>query len=329
MPVCPTMMVVLGIPSAFASWGFAAALRLAQTRDPAAQPLWVDRHDGFAPDGPDQALVYAQFPSRSLRDALSAQAIPVILFTTSGTDAVCFQRQAQPTLIEAVRTVGASISLIGDCRPSGPVLRLDGSSPPPAAVILAAVADHMGFELSGEAATALLEALGPVPAAQLGGLAEVDEGIVTLVLENSVAHLRDATVPIKAVWPHRVFFSGDRPNEEAPLVTDATGGSRILYYGPYFHLAEGRWRAKLTLGFTKEAVGLPLKISAFGPGLLGEARFRPRQEGIFAAPFSFTVTEPEHPVELHIRTEEGAIEGRIALGQVELSHVGPVTPPLR
>jgi hypothetical protein len=185
----------------------------------------------------------------------------------------------------------------------------------------------MDFQLSGEATSALLEALGPVPAAQAGGLAKDDEGIVASVLGNSIAHLLDAMVPIKSIWPHYVFFSGDRPNEEAPLIADATGGSRVLYYGPYFHLAEGRWRATLTLGFTKEAVGLPLKISALGPGLLGEARFRPRQEGIFAAPFSFVVTEPEHPVELHIRTEEGAIEGRIALGQVELSHVG-LEPPI-
>ncbi|WP_439493721.1 hypothetical protein [Bosea sp. (in: a-proteobacteria)] len=315
-------VVILGIPSAFTAWTFAAALRIAQTRDPAVQPLWVDRHDGFELDGPNQALVCAQYPSRPLRDALSMRPIPVVLITTSATDAVSFQRQAQPALLEAVRTIGASLALIGDCRPSGPVLRLEGSSSPPASAILSALADHMGIELYGEAASALLEALGPVPAVPMGTLVEADEAIITLVLENSVAHLRDAAVPIKAIWPHRVFFSGDRPNEEAPLVADATGGSRVLYYGPYFHLAEGKWRAKLTLGFTKEAVGLPLKISAWGPGLLGEARFRPRQEGIYAAPFSFTVAEPEHPVELHIRTEEGAIEGRIALGQVELNHVG-------
>ena len=149
-----------------------------------------------------------------------------------------------------------------------------------------------------------------------------DDGVITLVLENGIAHLRDASIPLKSIWPHRVFFAGDRPNEEAPLVIDATGGSRVLYYGPYFHLAEGRWKAKITLGFTKEAVGLPLKISAYGPSLLGEARVKPRQEGIFAAQFNFDVKEPEHPIEFHVRTEEGAIEGRIALGQVELSHLG-------
>lgn len=315
-------VVVLGLPSAFAAWGFEAVRRIAQAKLALAQPQWVDRFDNFGFDEARPTVVCAQFPPRSLRDALSNRPIPVIVLTTSATDAVCFQRLVQPTLLEAVRTIGASVALIGDCRPSGPVLRLDGSSPPPVAVILHALAGHMGVQLSDEDASMLLEVLQPVPTAYQEELAEADEGIVTLVLENSVAHLSDKSVPMRSIWPHRVFFSGDRPNEEAPLVTDATGGSRILYYGPYFHLAEGTWRAKLTLGFTKEAVGLPLKISAWGPGVLGEARFRPRQEGIFAAPFSFTVAEPEHPVELHIRTEEGAIEGRVALGQVELSHVG-------
>ncbi len=88
-------------------------------------------------------------------------------------------------------------------------------------------------------------------------------------------------------------------------------------------MAQGTWQASLTLGFSKDAVGLPMKISAYGPGLLGEASLRPKQEGIFAARFSFTVTEPEQPVELHVRTEEGAIEGRIALGQVELDWLPP------
>lgn len=316
-------VVVLGIPSRFAAWGFEAVRRIAQVSDPSLQPLWVDRYDTVELDALGQTLICANFPSRSLRNALYAQPVPVILFTTSGLDAVSFQRQGQPALIEAVRTVGCSIALVGDCRPCGPVLHLDAASLLSAAAIVTVLARHMGQDLPSAEATAMIEALGPVPTGQADGLAEADLGIITLVLENSAAHLRDAAVPIKSIWPHRVFFSGDRPDEEAPLVADATGGSRVLYYGPYFHLAEGRWRAKVTLGFTKEAVGLPLRISAFGAGLLGEARFRPRQEGIFAAPFSFTVTEPEHPVELHIRTEEGAIEGRIALGQVELSHVGP------
>lgn len=300
---------------------------LAQAAYPDLQQRWIDRSDHFEPDATARLLVCSQFPSRSLREAVLTHEVPHVVFTTSGIDAVGYQRQSQPALIEAVRTIGASVAMLGDCQPQKRALFLDASTLPSAEFAIRIIADHIGCGIPADLTEALLASIGPMPAPQATStFTEAEEGIVTLVLENGIAHLRDASVPLKSIWPHRVFFSGDRPNEEAPLVVDATGGSRILYYGPYFHLAEGRWRAKLTLGFTKEAVGLPLKMSAYGPNLLGEARLRPRQEGIFAAQFSFSVTEPEHPVEFHVRTEEGAIEGRIALGQAELTHLGRERP---
>lgn len=315
--------IALGMPGAFAAWGFEALRLLVQAARPGQAPRWIDRFDAYEHEAGARGFVCSQFPSRALRDALLEHDMPVVLFTTSGADAASYQLEHhQSSILEAVRTISASVALISDCRRPGRTLVLDESDELGPEQLLLIMALHLGIELPSGAMGAVLSALGPRPPRQAGGrpLSESEEGIVTLVLENAIAHLRDANVPLKSVWPHRVFFSGDRPDEEAPLVADATGGSRILYYGPYLHLAEGRWRAKLTLGFTKEAIGLPIKVSALGPGLLGEARLRPRQEGIFAAQFSFLVSEPEHPVEFHIRTEEGAIEGRIALGQVDLTH---------
>lgn len=319
------MIAALGMPSAFAAWGFELVRQLVRAAHPGMEPLWVDRMDPFDHYETSPFLVLSQFPSRPLRRLLAQGRIPIVLFVTSGIDALKYQRQHQPPLLEAVRTVGASIALIGDCDPSKHALILDAAELTSAEHVAKAVASHLRCDMDDDVIAGVLSLLGPMPVPEVAtepAFGSGDDGVVTLVLENGIAHLRDPAVPLKSIWPHRVFFAGDRPNEEAPLVIDATGGSRVLYYGPYFHLAEGRWRAKMTLGFTKEAVGLPLKISAYGPGLLGEARLRPRQEGIFAAQFTFTVAEPEHPVEFHVRTEEGAIEGRIALGQAELSHLG-------
>ncbi|WP_327526730.1 hypothetical protein [Bosea sp. (in: a-proteobacteria)] len=323
------MIAVLGMPCAFAAWGFEVARRLAQASDPSLAPIWVDRMDAFAHDEASPLLVCSQFPPRSLRRMLRERRIPLIVFVTNGMDALRYQRQLQPVLLEAVRTVGASVALIGDCDPQQYALLFDATDRPDAGGVVRAMASHIGLAVTDDLVAEVLAWTGPIPTSEAASgpaFTMADEGIVTLVLENGVAHLRDAAISLKSVWPHRVFFAGDRPNEEAPLVIDATGGSRVLYYGPYFHLAEGRWRAQMTLGFTKEAVGLPLKVLAYGPGLLGEARIRPLQEGIFAARFTFTVSEPEHPVEFHVRTEEGAIEGRIALGQAELSHLGRALP---
>ena|SRR6516164_3640670 len=48
------------------------------------------------------------------------------------------------------------------------------------------------------------------------------------------------------IWPIEAFLSGDRPDTPATLVTDLTGGARILYYGPYFYLPSGSWKARRT-----------------------------------------------------------------------------------
>jgi hypothetical protein len=49
-------------------------------------------------------------------------------------------------------------------------------------------------------------------------------------------------------WPIETFLSGDRPDTPASLVADLTGGARILYYGPYFYLPSGSWKARMTVG---------------------------------------------------------------------------------
>ncbi|RYE29718.1 MAG: hypothetical protein EOP23_20815 [Hyphomicrobiales bacterium] len=315
------LITALGIPSAFAAWGFEAVRCLAQVTHPDIQHQWVDRADPFEHGATGDRLVCSNFPSRALREALSVHQMPTIVFTTSALDAVNQQRLHHAVLREAVGAIGASITLIGDCHPQKHALFLDAPDMLSAEAVICAIATYLGQDLSTDLTEAVLATAGPMPAFSPPDFPEAEEGIVTLVLENSLAHLRDACVPLKSIWPHRVFLAGDRPNEEAPLVAEAAGGSRILFYGPYFHLAEGRWRAKLTLGFTKEAVGLPLRVWVHGQSLLGEALLRPRLEGVFAAQLNFTVTDPEHPIEIQVSTAEGAIEGRIALGQVELTQL--------
>lgn len=315
------LIAALGIPSAFTAWGFEVMRHLTQAIHPGMQQHWIDKADPFEHDAVADLLICSSFPSRAMRKILSTQQYPTIVFTTSALDAVNYQRPHHAVLREAVGTIGASIVLIGECLPQKHALFLDAAGATSAHTVIHAIAAYLDRNLPSDLVDAVQAAAGPMPAFSSPIFPEAEEGIVTLVLENSLAHLRDARVPLKSIWPHRVFLAGDRPNEEAPLVADATGGSRILFYGPYFHLSEGHWRAKLTLGFTKEAVGLPLRIWVHGQSLLGEALVRPRLEGVFAAQFSFTVTDPEHPIEIQVSTAEGAIEGRIALGQVEVNHI--------
>ncbi|KQU54813.1 hypothetical protein ASG72_04160 [Bosea sp. Leaf344] len=316
------IFLALGMPSQFSVWGFEALRRIVELEHGGIETIWFDRFDPVHRLDSQSAIANAYFPSRALSDKCLPEKSLGVFFTTSPVEATAYQMTKHgSTVAEALRTVGCSLALMQPLRGRRNILMIDQAPALNASTVIAAIARHFRISVPGEAAVEIERSIGPPNRFKIDGsqFSEADESIATLVLGNAIGHFHDPSVPLKSIWPHRVFYSGDKPNEEAPLVTEATGASRVLYYGPYFHLAEGRWQAKLTLGFSKDAVGLPMKVAAYGPGLLGEANFRARQEGIFSARFNFSVTEPEHPVELHVRTEEGAIEGRIALGQVELT----------
>ncbi len=315
------MFVALGMPSQFSVWGFEVLRRIVACAHGEIEGRWIDRFDPMDRGSAPVALVQSYFPSRALSDAFRAKDSLGVLFTTPPTEAAAYQMADHgSSFTEALRTVGCSLALLQRFARRDNIVIVDQEAALTARAVVEVIARHFRIDVPEDFVVGIEESLGQPGqfAIDKTTIAGFDGNTATLVLGNAVGHLHDPDIPLMTLWPHRVFLSGDKPNETAPLVTDATGASRVLYYGPYFHLPEGTWQASLTLGFSKDAVGLPMKIAAYGPDLLGEASLRSKQEGIFAARFSFTVTEPEKPVELHVRTEEGAIEGRIALGQVEL-----------
>lgn len=119
-------IVALGMPGQFAAWGFEALRLLLQTVKPGFEHRWIDRFDPYEQGLSATALVCSQFPSRSLRDAAVAQQMPIVAFTTSGAAAVCYQLEHhQGSVLEAVRTVGASVALLTDCLQQRRALILD------------------------------------------------------------------------------------------------------------------------------------------------------------------------------------------------------------
>ena len=123
--------------------------------------------------------------------------------------------------------------------------------------------------------------------------------------------------PAPIVWPTSVFFSGDQPGSPASLVADVTGAARILYYGPYFHLPRGKWGARMMIGFTEDARGMPFSIEVHAGVLLARATTQSIGKGVFHASFQFVHEAPQNPVEIQVRSDQGAIGGKVALGRVE------------
>jgi hypothetical protein len=207
----------------------------------------------------------------------------------------------------------------------------------PARDIARRILDHLGFDLPPSACESLLGAFaGPESeqaslearlAHHVAGYAPLESAAADLapgdveIVNRALAPIVQMTLaakPAPIVWPTSVFFSGDQPGSPASLVADVTGGARILYYGPYFHLPPGHWSARMMIGFTEDARGLPFSIEVHAGVLLARATMQSVGKGVFHAAFQFVHEAPQNPVEIQVRSDEGAIGGKLALGRVEL-----------
>jgi hypothetical protein len=253
-------------------------------------------------------------------------------------DSVRFVQQARGGgVVDALRLQTVAAAPYAELRDHPRLLILHRLADATAAEIVDAVLDHLDLPLSevdreivrasrlpDGHPTANLESalLARVPGyAPLGesGLSAKDVtmvgGVLSPLLQMS---FRDTGGPV--VWPVEAFFSGDKPDTPASLVAELTGAARILYYGPYLYLPPGSWRVRMTVGFSAEARSMPFSVEVYAAErLLAIATMSPEGHGVYHANFGFVHDTPLHHIELRLRTDRGAIEGRVALGNVEFT----------
>jgi hypothetical protein len=325
------------------SWGFALVEQLVRASVGHVQIRNVDRFDvvdAIDPRSTESAtILLSQFPSRSLIQALQASGTKGIVFLDDPVDAVRYvQHTGRSGFLEAVRVHSASTALIGTLTGSCETLVLRRSAVAQPRMVAEAILQFLDLKVPLDQIEIVLAGLGvPAgepctlesalersitgyvsPVGQSAALAQDQIEVVGKVLDGAFAGIAGAEGP-SITWPWQSFFAGDRPNEPAAMVVDVTGAARIIYYGPYFHLKQGRWKARVMLGFSDDGTGTPFTLQAFGTHLLGHARVLPKRPGVFAADFTITVDEPEHAIEIRVMSDQGAIEGRLALAQVDLA----------
>ncbi|GAU82902.1 hypothetical protein BIWAKO_02825 [Bosea sp. BIWAKO-01] len=147
-----------------------------------------------------------------------------------------------------------------------------------------------------------------------------EEQLAECVLGGLYKYVEDGA-PGTLTWPGRAFLLGDSPGTTAPTILEVTGRARIIFYGPYFHLPRGRWKMRISFGFSHDIRGLPLNIQIASATLLGEVRILAERSGIFAVNCEVVVTDPHEPIEVRTMNEQGAIEGHVALASVELTYL--------
>ena len=127
-------------------------------------------------------------------------------------------------------------------------------------------------------------------------------------------------------WPREAFLDGDAPGETLPATVEVAGRARILAYGPYLPLPAGDWHATAFLGFSPDIGRLPFILEADTGGGVARGFFEVERGGIFTLELDFEVTDALHPVELRLISQDSALEGQIALIEVELKQSPPQLP---
>lgn len=333
-------VVALGASTVLGTWGFEILqkilLECKGTLEVAEQNEPIDPQEEPRPD--TNRLLLSRNPREALFNLLSGADLPVIGFIDHPVDAVRSVKQAHDCgTLDALRIVMESAAVIRTLERRRRVLIVDRDfAGGDARRIVASIATYLltfyegqGLEefLARDDVSAVdepipmeLELRNLVPAYL--PLEESRRALSVDDVELIQASLGELSIwPGRAVstrWPRSVFLLGDEADFSTRAVTEVTGVARILYYGPYFFLPASRYRVRVTLGFSAETAGTTFTLDGWDGELLGSARVRPSSAGIFVAAFDLEVGRPYRALEIRIQNDQGAIDGKIALVEVEL-----------
>lgn len=325
-------VVVLGAPGILMSWAPGAVERMARETGAAVSVAHFDRLDDLgelsAADPNHIRILSSQYPSVAVSKAAIRANVPIVIFADEPADAAQYLDGGfKCGVTQALRQISASYSLISVAAPARRRLIIQRRSGLKTATVMREIANFLQLQLTPEALlraahedeqpdvtfeSTLERAVAGYASAPLASESLIEVAKVVGEIFDYTLNGGDCAV----VWSRESFFSGDKPNETAPLVAPVTGGARIIYYGPYFHLPSGEWETRVIFGFSNDIYGTPFAVEVWGGTLLGKARIRPEHGGIFSLQFSIRHEHPENAIEVRVLNEEGAIEGQIALVEV-------------
>lgn len=240
-------------------------------------------------------------------------------------------------LVAATRAVASSCASIVSCTGIPEALVLSGAACSEDQVSTAtSIARHLELDLRNDEIEEIVAGLrgeGIVPlSADDGGwwdsLEEPRQALVNGALGAYVDHFAGSGLG-KITWERDLFFISEEPATQEPVPAtrpvDITGRVRFLVYGPYINLPPGSWSASVILGFSPEAASMTYIVEAFAGILLTYVRIEPGDERVLETSLHFSLDAAvDQPVQIRIRTERPAFDGRLALGYVTITRQASV-----
>jgi hypothetical protein len=124
-------------------------------------------------------------------------------------------------------------------------------------------------------------------------------------------------------WPPFALLRPDFPDRLTVGPIDLTGPARFIYYGPYFALPRGRWRAELILEVSDCYSDNQIAIDVVSGGVLAAVKAKLPAQGVYSCELAFAIWAPSNPVEIRLQLLTGAIEGMLMLRSIRLNRVAP------
>jgi hypothetical protein len=271
----------------------------------------IDRAAGAAADGSSQVVLVSTFDGVTF-ERLSSEAIGLLVLVISG------ERAAQEDSPEAAPADGLRPHALQAVFAVELARRVERG--------VAVSIDSLAESLAGLAAhldpLALQAAVRAVPRPHIRRTLPRRAGVYDDLLEGAISRRQ----PLQLAWPRELFLDGDTPGKMLPPTVEVGGRARILAYGPYLPLPTGQWTATAYLGFSPDIGRLPFILEMDAGGAVARGFFEVQRGGIFTVSLDFHVARPLQLIEARLISQDSALEGQLALIEMELSEAGAPPP---
>jgi hypothetical protein len=122
-------------------------------------------------------------------------------------------------------------------------------------------------------------------------------------------------------WPPYALLRPEFPDRLTVGPIDLTGPARTFYFGPYFSLPAGSWRAEISFEVQDCFSDNEITLDAFAETVLAIVKAKLPPQGVYGCELRFAIRDPSKPVEIRLKLLTGAIEGLFALRTIRLVRI--------
>ncbi len=338
------LIATFGPSSAFVQWCVHALNTLAATAlgefDYISVSTIQDFKTALASRQSKHVLMYTDCPDQGLVDAFQKSQIPFLALDEDPADITGFlMRDRGFTWLQAVRLLSLSFATTAGLFGSPAALRLSRHHRLTMGDFLDQVTLHMGLELQPEQVDSIIQILLPggdvgsgledailhhLPNAKPIGhrldIPDADRPVVDMMLA-SMRYTKDGGVLQEFNWSSGLFVGKDGFDHPLTQPVDMTGPARCIVYGPYLHLPVGLWEVSLTMEIAENFSGNSIDVDIFHGTVLHLETFKLPKSGLLGLTLKFPISESREPVQIRIIMREGAIEGKLWIGDIGIRNI--------